>query len=492
VELLRCILEQLSCSEEDLPIRLPVVEAYQLRRKEARGRNPGKLDLEDTVKVLLDLLESNPATIVIDALDECDPTRRQELLNSLQTIVKESNNVVKIFVSSRDDHDLVHRLSRSTNLYIDASQNMEDIMKFVNSRVRTAIRQEKILCGQVPAKLRDEIITTLIEKAKGMFRLVSLHIESLCDPTRVKTKANVLHVLENLPPDLEKSYDYILAQISSSQKPNPEIASRVFKWLLSAREQLSSQTFILAVCSGMEDVGLITQFDVLSVCSNLVLYDEDFDTFRFAHLSVVEYLERRDEYSPAAANAFCAEQCLSWIINRGDSSFTSSDFNVPIARPQYSTGRKGKKRAQDTEDFYRSSALSKALFVSVVQSFSTHADMEWGEYARLAGRFRSEGRLQTLLDGFLLPLDANNVSASDSFELWMDRIDIGPKRDEYNFIKNWQKNPLFAACAFDLSEIVAALLKDIPDGLDMQTDWGKIFTLPLNAFLNLPQKYYPP
>lgn len=492
-ELLRCILEQLSCSDQDLPIRLPVVEAYQLRRKEARGRMPGKLDLEDTVKLLLDLLETNPAVIVIDALDECDPARRQELLNALQTIIKESNNVVKIFISSRDDHDLVNRLSRSPNLYIDSSQNTEDITKFVTSRVRDAIRKEKILCGRVPSKLRDEIISALIGKAKGMFRLVSLHIDNLCDPTRVKTRANVLQVLANLPPDLEKSYDYIIAQITSSQKPNPEIASRVFKWLLAARQQLTSQTFILAVCAGMDNMGLISPFDILSVCSNLVLYDEDTDSFRFAHLSVVEYLEKLEEYSPTASNAFCAEQCLSWIINRGETQFTGSDFNIPIARAQYSATRKGKKRPLD----YRPYSLSEALFVSVIQSFASHADLEWGEYARRAGKKRTKSPLRNLLETFLL--NAEGSPRINNFELWMDRLPTGSRtsggqlvwdpdlsvwRDlpknasnssvyDYDFIKARHKSPLFAACAFDLAEVVATLLKEIPRSNEMETDSGK-------------------
>ena len=75
-EVLRSILEQLSSSDENLLIREPVVKEYLSMKKEARGRKLGKLELEDTVRIILQLLESNPATIVIDGLDECDPTRR--------------------------------------------------------------------------------------------------------------------------------------------------------------------------------------------------------------------------------------------------------------------------------------------------------------------------------------------------------------------------------------------------------------------------------
>jgi len=122
-EVLRSILEQLSSSDLDLPIRLPVVQAYMEKKKEARGRRPEKLDLDETVEVILQLAEINPATIIIDGLDECDPSQRQDLLDSLQTLLKRADNVIKIFVSSRDDHDLVHRLSQTPNTYLHAADN---------------------------------------------------------------------------------------------------------------------------------------------------------------------------------------------------------------------------------------------------------------------------------------------------------------------------------------------------------------------------------
>jgi hypothetical protein len=45
--------------------------------------------------------------IVIDALDECDPGKRADLFDLLNDIRDQSLNLVKIFVSSRDDSDIV-------------------------------------------------------------------------------------------------------------------------------------------------------------------------------------------------------------------------------------------------------------------------------------------------------------------------------------------------------------------------------------------------
>ena len=124
---------------------------------------------------------------------------------------------------------------------------MRDIKKFVVSRVDEAIIKERILCGLVSNDLRKRIIETLIKNANGMFRLPSLHIESLCDPAQIKTTSNVLDALAHLPRDLQVSYDSILTKISSSQYPNPELANRILKWLLCAQVPLSSQIFVFAV-----------------------------------------------------------------------------------------------------------------------------------------------------------------------------------------------------------------------------------------------------
>lgn len=51
VELLRCLVEQMSCLSEDEPIQTPVVKAYKGRKKEARGRTSEKLGMEECVEV---------------------------------------------------------------------------------------------------------------------------------------------------------------------------------------------------------------------------------------------------------------------------------------------------------------------------------------------------------------------------------------------------------------------------------------------------------
>lgn len=167
---MRSILKQLSSSQSEFPIKEPVVQAYRERKREADedGSDLEKLAVHDCVQIILDLLENNPAVIIIDALDECDPSRRHEILMALDTIIHRSANVVKVFVSSRDEQDIVFRLANSPNVYIHATDNGEDIRRFVDTEVNQSLKDQKLLFGVMSDQMKNQIITTLNEGAQGM------------------------------------------------------------------------------------------------------------------------------------------------------------------------------------------------------------------------------------------------------------------------------------------------------------------------------------
>ena len=161
-EILRSLLEQLASTDTTSKIKDPVVKAYKEKKNEAEGRTPQKLDLEETMNIILALLETNGAFIVIDGLDECDSTRRQDLLLAMQRLVQYSKRLVKVFISSRDDNDIV------SNVAISVTDNSKDIGRFVDFHVEKAIQEKRLLCGNVSDELKLHIIKTLSEKAGGM------------------------------------------------------------------------------------------------------------------------------------------------------------------------------------------------------------------------------------------------------------------------------------------------------------------------------------
>jgi hypothetical protein len=170
-EIMRSILKQVSGSKSDQSICPPILKMYQGRLREAEedGSEITRLNIDECVALILSVAEETPMTIIIDALDECDPQRRHELLKSLKDLINESASLIKIFVSSRDDGDIVLRLNDVPNIYIHAKDNSQDIERFVYQEVDRAIQDHRLLYGNVPPELKSKIISTLVDGASGMF-----------------------------------------------------------------------------------------------------------------------------------------------------------------------------------------------------------------------------------------------------------------------------------------------------------------------------------
>jgi hypothetical protein len=165
---MRSIVEQLSCSGVGSPIRQPTLRTFLQRKRESQGRQLEALTLVECTELVLELLDEKPAYIIIDALDECDPVRRQDLLIALERISRDSIFYVKIFISSRDDMDIAKGMSTSSELPIQVEDNSKDIENFTKNQVERAISERRILNGEVSATLKTDIISTLNAKAGGM------------------------------------------------------------------------------------------------------------------------------------------------------------------------------------------------------------------------------------------------------------------------------------------------------------------------------------
>lgn len=162
-EILRCVARQLSSPNFNIPVHEATVAAY--RKEKDEGFALKKLNLRDTVYLILDLTTERPATIIIDGLDECDPNRQHELFEALNNIIRNSANVVNILVTSRDDADIVCHLKGCPNIYIDVQDNAEDIERFIRVEIERANSQKKLLQGHMSSTLKNMMIQTLTEGA---------------------------------------------------------------------------------------------------------------------------------------------------------------------------------------------------------------------------------------------------------------------------------------------------------------------------------------
>lgn len=126
--------------------------------------NATELTMENCKRLLLDLVNTYPrTTLVLDALDECEKHKRLQLIAILDHVLAEALNPVKIFISSRPDGDIKERLKYRANIRINATDNQDDISRFVNNEI-TKHRRWRTM----PTQLQTQIVETLQEKSQGM------------------------------------------------------------------------------------------------------------------------------------------------------------------------------------------------------------------------------------------------------------------------------------------------------------------------------------
>jgi len=169
-EIMRSLLKQISNCKPDEPVRKNILAEYDRRKKEADddATEINQLNIGECVAHILEVTNETSATIVVDALDECDPATRHELLRALKEVVTRSASLVKLFISSRDNADITLRLADVPNIYIKASDNGEDIERFTHQEVDKAIQEQRLLGGNVSDDLREQIKLKLIQDSQGM------------------------------------------------------------------------------------------------------------------------------------------------------------------------------------------------------------------------------------------------------------------------------------------------------------------------------------
>ena len=161
------ILRQLCCVQPDQALPLPVVDLYKGKGEGFKSKGP---HLEESTTLVKELVNSHDVTtILVDALDECDRDNRQSLLDAFEDILKESSGLVKVFVSSRDDQDIVQTLREYPHLNTSSNKNMQDIENFVRIQTHTLIRQGRLLRHSRAQKaMLKLIIDQVCEGADGM------------------------------------------------------------------------------------------------------------------------------------------------------------------------------------------------------------------------------------------------------------------------------------------------------------------------------------
>ena len=151
--------------------------------------NHSQPNLKELQSVLLGIAKHfNTIYLVLDALDECTLEQKTELCEFFSNIVELSTahqaesdvgniqpsgtspGIVKLFVTSRREPDVIERVFRQRSfpkVEIEAKRVDCDIAIYVKAEIEQRIQDERLILRDMA--LKDRIFTTLTTKSGGMY-----------------------------------------------------------------------------------------------------------------------------------------------------------------------------------------------------------------------------------------------------------------------------------------------------------------------------------
>ncbi|KAF0316111.1 ankyrin repeat protein [Colletotrichum asianum] len=398
-KILASLVRQIAINGSNSGILPPVVAKYEDALSSFMDFEDQVWTSEECKEVLLKLMDEYPSvTLILDALDEVNQEDREELLDILSGLLQESPNLLKIFVSSRDNYDISLHLAGCPNIYVDAHDNAPDIEAYIENELDSA----RLLHGRLSQDLRKEISKRLSEGAHGMFRWVALQIQSF---RSLKLAADVRGRLGALPGTLEEAYWEIFEHIQASGEHAAKLATFTFQWLLCARWAVEWDSFAAIASSHLADGYTFEASEVLDVCSNLVVQRPEARTIELAHLSVREFLESVNSrglhmYLPLESNQSIATACMGHI-QKLSISWTQELTNLEVQPQSYNDSYTVEKLSQQMTE-------SKSHYYII---------LEWFHHVEASRGLRILDPMKTLVLEFIFDCNKSG-NTSHVFQGW--------------------------------------------------------------------------
>ena len=208
--LIRSLVRQIASSGPDDEIPESVKDRYDRRTQQ------GEPTAKEWTEILRDLLDTRAITyIFVDALDECAAAERGILHNLFDGAIRDSKDtsLLKVFISSRDEQDIVARATDYTSISIQPVDNQSDIELYIRHQIDQLISEKSLLRGKVNGDLKQQIIKRLCDGAQGMFIWARFSLKHLCT---MKTRSGLVEKLGTLPQDLNSLYEDLYQYNQSS------------------------------------------------------------------------------------------------------------------------------------------------------------------------------------------------------------------------------------------------------------------------------------
>ena len=283
-----------------------------------KGSMPNKSTFTEAVNIFRD--KENPIYLVLDALDECEPPVRAEILNLLYKNLPG----FKILVTSRNENDISRRMTQEgfdtvSSIKIETTDNESDIRTYLELQIEAMELDDP--------KLEARIASDLYGGSGGMFLWVRL----MCDKLAAQdTIAELEEALEDLPDGLDAIYKTIFVRIDSFNDSKRRNAYQLLQWIVAVTEPLELEEIenMMAInYEGEEDEfnpkkRLRSSENFISdCCGPLVEVGRSDKKVRLVHASVKDFLTTKSQSEPSAsyyvslakAHVHLARSCLTYL-----------------------------------------------------------------------------------------------------------------------------------------------------------------------------------
>ena len=270
-------LSQLLGQVEEIPG--PLHEGYRIANHHGR---PKICEADDVFSMFNRVTAVLPAVfLIIDSLDEC--TDITSIVSWLEDAVQ-SVHSLHVACFSRDISAIRKSLERRPTIRIDSASIKDDIDTYLTSAIDTL--------PSIDNSFKSLILSTLSEKAEGMFLLAHLSIEMLQSAIHEEDMHKMLRVI---PGGVNEMYLLILERLSAESETRRCLASRVLRLLCFSAQSMTWHELRYALSWNENEQCFQKNREpfretIYDLCSPLIEYQSETDAFRLAHLSLCEFL----------------------------------------------------------------------------------------------------------------------------------------------------------------------------------------------------------
>ncbi|KZL66376.1 ankyrin repeat domain-containing protein [Colletotrichum tofieldiae] len=296
----------------------------QMALARAGRMDMAKLRVKDCVRLILELAEQDPLTIVLDGLDSVDESEKPTIIEALEELISKADNVVKIFVTSRSTSRSGAKPTSKFPIQITSQETQSDMEAFVDHLVENAVASKVLLEGRIRPETRHMLRHALLAGSDEMFLWAKLQLEQFC---RQAVEDDIMAALQDkLPQDINLLYQESLNHIFNAGEMARNIAVRVLSCILYMKEPSTPGALLTALAAGKNSALELSQ--VLAMCADLVVLDTKCNVIRVAHQSVQDFLMRHEAFTPAAAHTYLASFCVE-VCSRGINSASGRALEIP-------------------------------------------------------------------------------------------------------------------------------------------------------------------